>query len=104
MDVSHTILLSSIFMVVELNQRLNGLVKVTQEICDRVKNFLKANLLFSIIVFLILLLAVFKVEVNPILRIPLCICSCSLREDLQTFLQRASPRRERRQRAGERTY
>lgn len=30
------------------------MVKVTQEICDRAKNFLKANLLFSVIVFLVL--------------------------------------------------
>lgn len=36
-------------------ERLNDLVKVTQEICDRAKNFLKANLLFLIIDFLGLL-------------------------------------------------
>lgn len=58
-----------------IRKRLNDLVKVTQEICDRVKNFLKANLLFSIIVFFSSSLAVFKVEVNPIFSIHLCICT-----------------------------
>lgn len=38
-----------------IGERLNDLVKVTQEICDRAKNFLKANLLFLIIDFLGLL-------------------------------------------------
>lgn len=93
MDVSHSTLLSSTFMVVELNQRkIKWLGESHTGNSWQSQEFPESQPTIFSYCFSSSSLAVFKIEVNPTLSIHLCICT-HLR-DLPTFLQRASLRRE----------